>query len=410
VAFGHRVVCARARSSVARFLFARKFLCRCFLDNKKTSLFLGAKRYDKTIELARARVNMSTIAPNAALRACSRQQQQQQQQSRRAFLSSSGKNGLTMRTDAHPPPRRHRAMSLTTRAKGEKESGGNIFDKIADEANKMLDVMEGGPKLRKWYGEDSSVGKDGEVKREREEKEESLRKEEQMKMEAEEKDAYDEGEMSASPKRAIYVLDSGSKLGDAVVMQLVLAKLDVKVACENVEAESARYGPYVDVADLGDVKALRRSLSGVRSVIVPSGKFDESFAKLCKESGVKHIVLLSTAQSCRGNVLSMILDDEGTRARKEEKREQLAKSLGIPLTIIRPVNVVDEPTRGKAMAFSKEDGRLSGTISIEDVAVCAVRALAQPPKKGADAIAFEIATSNETGKTDWKAQFTMLKA
>ena len=31
----------------------------------------------------------------------------------------------------------------------------------------MLDVMEGGPKLRKWYGEDSSVGKDGEVKRER---------------------------------------------------------------------------------------------------------------------------------------------------------------------------------------------------------------------------------------------------
>ena len=311
-----------------------------------------------------------------------------------------------MRFDAQPPTRRHRAMSLTTRAKG----GGNIFDKIADEANKMLDVMEGGPKLRKWYGEDSSVGKDGEVKREREEKEENLRKEEQMKMEAEEKDAYDEGEMSASPKRAIYVLDSGSKLGDAVVMQLVLAKLDVKVACENVEAESARYGPYVDVADLGDVKALRRSLSGVRSVIVPSGKFDESFAKLCKESGVKHIVLLSTAQSCRGNVLSMILDDEGTRARKEEKREQLAKSLGIPLTIIRPVNVVDEPTRGKAMAFSKEDGRLSGTISIEDVAVCAVRALAQPPKKGADAIAFEIATSNETGKTDWKAQFTMLKA
>ena len=150
----------------------------------------------------------------------------------------------------------------------------------------MLDVMEGGPKLRKWYGEDSSVGKDGEVKREREEKEESLRKEEremQMKMDSEESAYGNEKEEMSSPKRAIYVLDSGSKLGDAVVMQLVLAKLDVKVACENVEAESARYGPYVDVADLGDAKALRRSLAGVRSVIVPAGKFDESFAKSCKD-------------------------------------------------------------------------------------------------------------------------------
>ena len=206
------------------------------------------------------------------------------------------------------------------------------------------------------------------------------------------------------------MLDSGSKLGDAVVMQLVLAKLDVKVACENVEAESARYGPYVDVADLGNAEALRRSLAGVRSVIVPAGKFDESFAKSCKESGVKHIVLLSTAKASKGNVLSMLLEDEGARARKDDKREQLAKSLDIPLTIIRPVNVVDEPTRGKMMTFSKEEGRLSGTISIEDVAVCAVRALAQPPKKGGGVFAFEIATSNETGKTDWKGQFAMLKA
>ncbi len=176
------------------------------------------------------------------------------------------------------------------------------------------------------------------------------------------------------------------------------------------EGSAVASGPYVDVADLGNAEALRRSLAGVRSVIVPAGKFDESFAKSCKESGVKHIVLLSTAKASKGNVLSMLLEDEGARARKDDKREQLAKSLDIPLTIIRPVNVVDEPTRGKMMTFSKEEGRLSGTISIEDVAVCAVRALAQPPKKGGGVFAFEIATSNETGKTDWKGQFAMLKA
>ena len=324
--------------------------------------------------------------------------------------SSSSSSFSSFSTSPLPRRRRRRGTRLS--------ASKSLFERIADEATKMLDVMEGGPKLRKWYGEDSSVGKDlGEaMKKKKREKKEENEEEEAVRNDEEENGAYQASvngvasTSESSPKRAIYVLDSGSKLGDAVVMQLVLAKLDVKVACENVEAESARYGPYVDVADLGNAEALRRSLAGVRSVIVPAGKFDESFAKSCKESGVKHIVLLSTAKASKGNVLSMLLEDEGARARNDDKREQLAKSLDIPLTIIRPVNVVDEPTRGKMMTFSKEEGRLSGTISIEDVAVCAVRALAQPPKKGGGVFAFEIATSNETGKTDWKGQFAMLKA
>ena len=325
--------------------------------------------------------------------------------------SSSSSSSFSSFSTKSPLSRRRRRRG--TRLSASK----SLFERIADEATKMLDVMEGGPKLRKWYGEDSSVGKDGEaMKKKKREKKEENEEEEAFRNDEEENGAYQASvngvgsPSESSPKRAIYVLDSGSKLGDAVVMQLVLAKLDVKVACENVEAESARYGPYVDVADLGNAEALRRSLAGVRSVIVPAGKFDESFAKSCKESGVKHIVLLSTAKASKGNVLSMLLEDEGARARNDDKREQLAKSLDIPLTIIRPVNVVDEPTRGKMMTFSKEEGRLSGTISIEDVAVCAVRALAQPPKKGGGVFAFEIATSNETGKTDWKGQFAMLKA
>ena len=74
---------------------------------------------------------------------------------------------------------------------------------------------------------------------------------------------------------------------------------------------------------------------------------------------MKHIVLLSTAKASKGNVLSMLLEDEGARARNDDKREQLARSLDIPLTIIRPVDVVDEPARGKMMTFSKEEGRLN---------------------------------------------------
>ena len=300
---------------------------------------------------------------------------------------------------------------ITTRSKkSSNSSDSSVFEKIKSEATKMLDVMEGGPKLRKWYGEDSSVGKDGEVKREREDLVRKAREEEKG---AGNEDDAGNGEYDANgsdePKRAIYVLDSDSKLGDACVMQLVLAKLDVRVACADSEVEQARYGPYVSVTELGDEKALRKSLNGVRSVIVPARKFDKSFLNACEVSGVKHIVLISCAKSSKGlSVLSLF--DEAARARKDESREKLAMSTSIAVTIIKPVTIVDTRTSGKQMKFDKNSGALSGNIPIEDVAVCAVRALSQPPKKGSDALVFELGLSSiATGKMDWKEAFASLK-
>ena len=40
---------------------------------------------------------------------------------------------------------------------------------------------------------------------------------------------------------------------------------------------------------------------------------------------------------------------------------------------------------------------------------CAGESVGATTKEGGGVFAFEIATSNETGKTDWKGQFAMLK-
>ena len=137
--------------------------------------------------------------------------------------------------------------------------------------------------LREWYGEDSSVGKDlGEaMKKKKREKKEENEEEEAVRNDEEENGAYQASvngvasTSESSPKKShIRAFDSGSS-SRSPLLRNCARRLDVKVACENVEAESARYGPYVDVADLGNAEALRRSLAGVRSVIVPAGKFDD---------------------------------------------------------------------------------------------------------------------------------------
>ena len=214
----------------------------------------------------------------------------------------------------------------------------------------MLDVMEGGPKYGKWYGEDPSVGKDlGEaMKKKKREKKEENEEEEAVRNDEEEME-HTRRALTASRRRrkvrrkepyTCSTPDRSSRRG-CYATAFFREGLDVKVACENVEAESARYG----------IRRRRgfRKRRGIETVVGRGEIGDCSMGSLttvsksCKESGVKHIVLLSTAKASKGNVLSMLLEDEGARARNDDKREQLAKSLDIPLTIIRPVNVVDEP-------------------------------------------------------------------
>lgn len=107
--------------------------------------------------------------------------------------------------------------------------------------DEMLDVMEGGPKLRKWYGQDSSVG-DPDAERA----------------------AYDGGDDDAEvpqvavvdreeelrawdkqPRRTTLVTGADTQLGEAVIMQLIVAKQPVTALGITPEVAESRYGPYV---------------------------------------------------------------------------------------------------------------------------------------------------------------------
>ena len=85
-----------------------------------------------------------------------------------AFTSAATRAGLTSPRGATPTRARsldrrgHQAKAPvpTSQDRGRRRSVvANGKKGLFDE---MLDVMEGGPKLRKWYGQDSSVGAPGE--------------------------------------------------------------------------------------------------------------------------------------------------------------------------------------------------------------------------------------------------------
>ena len=168
----------------------------------------------------------------------------------------------------------------------------------------MLDVMEGGPKLRKWYGQDSSVGAPGEervgdggvsaVAEPTPDEEEELR------------------EWDKKPRKGTLVTGAETALGEAIIMQLIVAKQPVVALGISPEAAAARYGPYVvAVEDPGSAaNALRR---GCRAVIC-CGDAGVVPAAVVADGKVKHAVLVSSAASSGGLLGGIFGGDDGRRA------------------------------------------------------------------------------------------------
>ena len=90
--------------------------------------------------------------------------------------------------------------------------------------------MEGGPKLRRWYGSDSSVG-DGTGASGDENGDETA-----AYGDADEDD--DDVELNL-PKTSILVTNADGALGESIVVQLILAKASVVAACEAEQIDGA---------------------------------------------------------------------------------------------------------------------------------------------------------------------------
>ena len=169
----------------------------------------------------------------------------------------------------------------------------------------VIDMLEGGRKLRRWYGSDSSVGDGTRV----------------------DDDPVDDGLDGTSeederdveldtPKTAVLVTDAVGGVGEAVVMRLVLAKATVvaSVDGDRIALAETRFGPYVNVAS-NEWSAGAR-LNGVRAVVC-AGALEDDLLDACVRRGVKHLVLVSSAKSASGGLFA----DADARVRGDRGRE-----------------------------------------------------------------------------------------
>ena len=212
----------------------------------------------------------------------------------------------------------------------------------------LLDVMEGGPKLRRWYG----AGEAGAEKFE------------------------EVGEEEAAPPPAeevdVVVSEAASPEGEAAVFACILQGLSVRLLVADPAAAAVRYGAYVTpvAGSAADAAAARLALRGARACVVTGAL--GSLPAVARETGT-HLVLLSTPP--RTGLAALFGSDACSGSAREE-----AAAAGGALTVVRCGELRATPGGRDRLALSGQ--ALSGALSREDAAaVCAMVASCPPPAR-----------------------------
>ncbi|XP_022964487.1 uncharacterized protein LOC111464497 [Cucurbita moschata] len=236
--------------------------------------------------------------------------------------------------------------------------------------DQILDYIEGGPKLRKWYGAPDLVSKDDSVLK-------------------------DEDEYGEEIRDAVLVTDGDTEMGQMVILSLILKKTRVKALVKDKQAALEAFGLYVEpvAGDIRDEQSLKKALREVRTIICPKEGFLSNAGSL---KGVQHIVLLSQLSNYRSASGVQALLKSNAKKLAEQDEAVLVASR-IPYTIIRAGLLQDTP--GGNQGFSFEEGcSATGSLSKEDAAFICVEATGAVPKGG---FTFEVANGNEQ-VSDWK--------
>ncbi|XP_058079126.1 uncharacterized protein LOC131227357 isoform X2 [Magnolia sinica] len=245
--------------------------------------------------------------------------------------------------------------------------------------DQILDYIEGGPKLRKWYGALDILPKDGGLV-----------------------DEDDESPEAEEIQDAVLVTDGDSEIGQMVILSLILKRSRVKALVKDKRAMVEAFGTYVEsmAGDVSDRSFLKKALKGVRAVICPpNGGFLSDVGNM---KGIQHIILLSQLAVYRGS--SGIQALMNRNARKLAERDEAAViASGIPYTIIRAGSLQNSPGGEQGFSF-KEGSATQGRLSKEDAALICVEALDAVPQKG---LVFEVVNVGEK-VSDWKECFASL--
>ncbi|KAL0037538.1 hypothetical protein WJX77_001459 [Trebouxia sp. C0004] len=232
--------------------------------------------------------------------------------------------------------------------------------------DQLTDYINGGPKLRKWYGE-GELPVDGGSSIVS-----NMPEPEDIAPEDVERDA-------------VLVTEADSPTGEQIVLQLILARLPIKIITQDAEEAKRGYGPYVTAfaGDVGDEQVVKQALRGVRAVICP-GKLG-ALLTVAATQGVAHIVLLSSSGINQSQV----------------------QQSGIPFTIVRAGKIQNQPGSNMQLNISQDD-QTSGVISREDVARVLAGVLQAPPEHG---LVFQV-TASGPGQPpeDWVSTLSQLSA
>ncbi|XP_061360234.1 uncharacterized protein LOC133304242 [Gastrolobium bilobum] len=238
--------------------------------------------------------------------------------------------------------------------------------------DQILDYIEGGPKLRRWYGAPDLLPKDATATEDDE-------------------DDYQEDEV----RDAVLVTDGDSEMGQMVILSLIVKRTRVKTLVKDKRVALEAFGSYVEsmAGDTSDNRFLKKALRGVRTIICPNEGFLSSVQSL---QGVQHVILLSqlSVYSGKSGIQYMM---KSNAKKLTEQDESVLMTSGVPYTIIRTGALQDTP--GGKQGFNFDKGcAASGSISKEDAAFVCVAALDCVPQTG---FMFEVA-NGENKVSDWK--------
>ncbi|KAJ7564713.1 hypothetical protein O6H91_02G029700 [Diphasiastrum complanatum] len=249
--------------------------------------------------------------------------------------------------------------------------------------DRLLDYIEGGPKLRKWYGAQEQLVRDGGQK----DYEEASTAEQIL-------------EDTDGVRDAVLVTDADTETGQLIVLSLILKRVRVRVLVKDAKFAISAFGSYIEpiVGDVADKASVVKALRGVRAIICPAKV--GALAQNGVLRGVEHVIFLSQLVVLRnekgiGSILA-------ARARKQAEEDEAAvANFGVPTTIIRTGRLQDEPGGRLGFAFA-QGSTLSGTLSREDAATVCVKALDVPPQQS---LIFEVVNGSDT-VSDWEDVFS----
>ncbi|MBA0731576.1 hypothetical protein Golax_020576 [Gossypium laxum] len=192
--------------------------------------------------------------------------------------------------------------------------------------DQILDYIEGGPKLRKWYGAPELLPKDGPI------------------VEDQEEEDYPEDEV----RDAVLVTDGDSEIGQA---SYLTDDPRVKALVKDKRSANEAFGTYVESisGETSNKVFVKKALRGVRAIICPNEGFLSSIESF---KGVEHIVLLSQLFVYRASSGIQAIMKNNQR-KIAEKDESVLMASGIPYTIVRAGML--QKTPGGTQGFSFEE-------------------------------------------------------